>query len=325
MKMRNLTCYQCSTYCRKNIESKQTERDPNVNKNIGKLWEMWRDVYFNWDNEQFKSKFRLTKNNFKIILNRKEASIVKTPTNLVPEPTEPNTQLRLTIHKLAHSCTFTVISDVYGICESLGTQTFNHVARKLVVNLFDEYVKMSSTEQKWITDIKAFIENYEFTWIGAWDGFHVYVCSKLKNHYNFKQRFSISNMKLVGYNKCFLNLSVRAPGSTHDAKFLRNTGLLKQILNGQGLPDKTIHSGEEYDKIPLVTIGDFRLSWPLKNFNCNTNDERERYYNTKMNSTRVVIENCYGMLKCRWWILHKKAESKVFNLKFIVMAWVILH
>ena len=32
-----------------------TERGPNVNKNVGKLW--WRNVYFNWDNEQFKSKF----------------------------------------------------------------------------------------------------------------------------------------------------------------------------------------------------------------------------------------------------------------------------
>ena len=115
-----------------------TELDPNVNKNVGKLWEMWRDVYFNWNNEQFKSKFRPTKDNFNIILNRKEASIVKTPTNLVPEPIEPNRQLGLTIHKLAHSCTSTVISDVYGICESLATQTFNHVGRKLVVNLFDE-------------------------------------------------------------------------------------------------------------------------------------------------------------------------------------------
>ena len=44
-----------------------TERGPNVNRNIGKLW--WRNVYFNWDNEQFKSKFRLTKGNFNIILN----------------------------------------------------------------------------------------------------------------------------------------------------------------------------------------------------------------------------------------------------------------
>ena len=75
-----------------------TERGPNVNKNVGKL--SWRNVYFNWDNEQFKSKFRLTKNNFNIILNRIEASTVKTPTNIVPEPTESNRQLGLTIYKL---------------------------------------------------------------------------------------------------------------------------------------------------------------------------------------------------------------------------------
>ena len=77
-----------------------TERGPNVNRNVGKAW--WRNVYFNWDNEQFESKFRLTKDNFNIILNRIEASIVKTPTNHVPEPIEPNRQLGLTTYKSAH-------------------------------------------------------------------------------------------------------------------------------------------------------------------------------------------------------------------------------
>ena len=187
---------------------------------------------------------------------------------------------------------------------------------------------MPSTEQEQINEIKGFIENYEFPCIGAWDGFHVYVCSKLKNHYNFKHRYSVSNMRLVGYNKRFLNLTVGAPGRTHDARFLRNTRLFKQILNGQGLPDKIVDLGDEYGKIPLVTIGDSafpRFSWLLKNFNCNTNDERESYYNINMNSARVVTENCYGMLKSRWRILYKKAESKVFNLKYIIMACVMLH
>ena len=87
-----------------------TERGPNVNKNVGKLW--WRNVYFNWDNEQFKSKFRLTKDNFNIILNRIEASIVEMPTNPVPEPIEPNRQLGLTIYKLARSCIFTFIDNI---------------------------------------------------------------------------------------------------------------------------------------------------------------------------------------------------------------------
>ena len=112
------------------------------------------------------------------------------------------------------------------------------------MNLFDEYVKMSSTEQKWINEIKGFIENYEFPYIRSWDGFHGYVCGKLKNHYKFKHRYSITNIWLVGYNKRFLNLTAGAPRSTHGARFLRNTGFFKQILNGQGLPDKTIDLGD---------------------------------------------------------------------------------
>ena len=131
----------------------------------------WKNVYYNWGNEQFKSKFRLTKGNFNIILNRIEASIVKTITHLVPEPIEPNRQIWPTIYKIAHGCTFTVIDDIFGISASLATQTFNHVVRELVVNLFNEYVKIPSTEHEWINEIKGFIENYEFPCIGAWDGF----------------------------------------------------------------------------------------------------------------------------------------------------------
>ena len=56
---------------------------------------------------------------------------------------------------------------------------------------------MPSTEQELINKIKDFIENYEFPCIGAWDCFHVYVCLKVKNHCNFKHRYSISNMTLV--------------------------------------------------------------------------------------------------------------------------------
>ena len=105
--------------------------------------------------------------------------------------------------------------------------------------------------------------------------------------------------------------------------FLGNIGLFKQILNGQGLPDKTVDLGDEYDNIPLVAIGDStfpRPSWLLKNFNSNTNDEREKYYNIKMKSARAVTEICYGVLS-RWLILYKKEQSKVFNFKYIIIAW----
>ena len=115
------------------------------------------------------------------------------------------------------------------------------------MNLFDKYVKMPSTEQEWINEIKGFVENYELSCTGVCDGFHNYVCSKLKNH---------DNMGLVGYSNRFLKLIIEPPGSTHDVRLLRNIGLFKQILNGQGLPYKTVDLGDKYGKIPLVTIGD---------------------------------------------------------------------
>ena len=123
-----------------------TECGSNVNRNVNKLW--WRNFYFNCDDEQFKSKSRLTKENFNTILNRIDASIVKSHTNLVPEPIERNRQLGLTVYKLADGSIFTVIGSVFGISESLATQTFNNVVRELVVNLFNEYVKMPSRDQR---------------------------------------------------------------------------------------------------------------------------------------------------------------------------------
>ena len=128
-------------------------------------------------------------------------------------------------------------------------------------------------------------------------------------------------MGLVGYNRRLLNLTVWVPGNTHDARFLRNTGLFKQILNGQSFPDKTVDLRDEYRKIPLAIVGDSafpRFSWLLKNFNCNTNNERERYYHIKINSTRVVTENCYGMLKSRWQILYKKQNQR-FSILIILL------
>ena len=74
---------------KKRLEKRMnTERGPNVNRNVGKLW--CRNVCFNWDNEQTKTKFRLRKVSFNIILNSIEASIIKIPANLVREPIEPN-------------------------------------------------------------------------------------------------------------------------------------------------------------------------------------------------------------------------------------------
>ena len=211
------------------------------------------------------------------------------PHPMEPHPMEPHRQLALTLYRLGHGCSFRVTSDLFG-----AVATFK-VIRVMIANLYNEYVYMPKTEDEWIKECNGFIENYEFPCVGAWDGFHVHVCTRLKNYYSFKKIYTITNMGLVGYNKRFLALRAGAPGSTHDARLLRCSKVFKDVIAGDAIPDKAIDLGDGIGGIPLVTIADSafpRFAWLLKMFNENTQDPKQRYYNEKLCSARVVSENC---------------------------------
>ena len=65
--------------------------------------------------------------------------------------------------------------------------------RLLAVRLHDVYMRVSLTEEELELELRRFIGKYEFPCIGAWDGFHVYVFSKLKQFYSFKNCSTVTN------------------------------------------------------------------------------------------------------------------------------------
>ena len=65
----------------------------------------------------------------------------------------------------------------------------------------------------------------------------------------------MTNLGLVGYNKRFLYAAVGAPGSTHDARLLKESSVFHKILKGDILPDRVISLGD-FGYVPLVTVGD---------------------------------------------------------------------
>ena len=167
--------------------------------------------------------------------------------------------------------------------------------------LFSKFVKTPQTEEEWVNECQVFMENYEFPCVGVLDGFHVHVSTHLKNHFSFKNKYTITSMGLIGHNKRFLHLTTEAPGSIHDARLLRHSTLFQEISRGNIIPNKGINLGDA-GEIPLVTItiGDSafpRLQWLVKGFKENTRNQKERYFNKKLYSPRVVSENVYGMLK----------------------------
>ena len=103
-------------------------------------------MYQNWDEEQFKEKFRIFKCNIDYILSVIRPFIEKTPTNLVPDPIQPEKQLALTIYRLAHGCSFAVVSDLFVVSKVLAIEKRNHVIRELPVHFYNCYVKMTENE-----------------------------------------------------------------------------------------------------------------------------------------------------------------------------------
>ena len=54
----------------------------------------------------------------------------------------------------------------------------------------------------------------------------------------------MTNLGLAGYNKMFLYAAVGAPGSTCDARLLKESSTFQKILKGDVLPGRVISSGD---------------------------------------------------------------------------------
>ena len=189
-----------------------------------------------------------------MILNLVEPYLTQKKTNLNQHQISFKIIIQSSLYRLGHGAFFTTLSQLFGVSISLASVT-NKVCGVLVATLYDRYAKLPQTDEEWETELKGSLENYEFPCVGAWAGFYVYVSSKLKSYFSFKKRDSMSNLRLVSYNKKFLYCAVRARESTHDTRMLRNSAIYQKNVTGHTIPDRVIDLGE-HGKMLLVNVGD---------------------------------------------------------------------
>ena len=94
----------------------------------------------------------------------------------------------------------------------------------------------------------------------------------------------MTNLGLIGYSKRFLYAAVVAPGSTHDARLLKESSIYSDIINGNVIPDRVVQLGD-FGEIPLVTIGDSAFPqhvWLIKAYNENIRDNQKKYFNKRL-------------------------------------------
>ena len=283
---------------------KRPRKERGADEERSSAW--WRNGYRNWDDTAFKKRLRTNWATFQFILGEIEDQLVKEPTRFKPEPIPPDTQLAICLYRLAYGCTYSTVGDLFGVAESTASVIFNQVCKILVSTLYDRYVYLPRNRAEWKHELESFLENWEFPCVGAWDGFHVYVSTKLKNYFSFKKRYSVSSMGFIASNKRFLWAAVGAPGSVHDSRLLKSRDLFAEIQQGHVFQILCYEQG---------STGTYRSQRLVI----------QHFHAMKIQEIQECKEHAYGMLKGRWRILYKKTECKLKNIRHVIMACIALH
>lgn len=146
--------------------------------------------------------------------------------------------------------------------------------------------------------------------VGCIDGTHIRI--QAPSDVNRKGYHSINVQIACDANYNIFNLVARWPGSTHDARILRESALYQDFEAG---------------RVNGLLLGD--SGYPLKHCMMTPiiapRTEQERRYNTIHTTTRSLVERCIGVLKRRFHCLHGEMRMHPEQVCTVIAACTVLH
>lgn len=190
---------------------------------------------------------------------------------------------------------------------------------------------MPATEEDWLATESGFHQRFPHC-IGAIDGKHVVLQAPINSgseYYNYKKSFSIVLLALVNNNYCFMFADVGCQGRISDGGVLKHSLLWHKMSNNLlRLPAPSPLQNGTVD-LPYVFLGDgaFALHNNLMKPYPGAHQEgtKERIFNKKLSSARVVVENVFGVLSSVFRVLRKPLLLEPEPAITVVMACIVLH
>lgn len=153
--------------------------------------------------------------------------------------------------------------------------------------------------------------------IGAIDGTHIQIDPPKEGSDDYINRKGYHSVVLQGitneHNK-FIDIFVGFPGATHDARVFRSSPIFNKL-------------SDTYDKYYLIGDSAYPcLKWCITPYRDNGHlNIAQKYFNTRLSSTRICIEHCFGLLKQRFrqlYYLKLKGQERICH---FVTACCVLH
>lgn len=190
-------------------------------------------------------------------------------------------------------------------------------------------VKMPKTTDEWLSKTKGF--NFPHC-IGALDGKHIMILPPPHTgteYFNYKGHFSIVLLALVDSDYCFMFADIGCSGRISDGG-VYNQSILKQKINTNAInlpPPSRLPNSDTC--LPYVFLADaaFALSTNImKPFpGHHAAGTPERLFNQKLSSSRVAVENTFGIMSSVFRIFKKPIPLSTEKASVITMTCVLLH
>jgi hypothetical protein len=159
--------------------------------------------------------------------------------------------------------------------------------------------------------------------IGSKDGCHIPIEAPKEDQWSYvnrKNRHSLNLLALCLPNKLFTYIDAGFPGSAHDSRVLKTSAIWVEIHTNI----RNVFPGKKYH-----VIGDSAfpcLPWLILSLKTSlATTPQLRAFNKQLSRQRIIIENTFGDLKCRFRRLHFLKMRSIHRAVKIFMGSCILH
>lgn len=142
-------------------------------------------------------------------------------------------QIAITLHYLKDPGTMAVTANAFGVAIYTVSNTVKRVCSAINEHLGPTLIKTPTTVQEVGLAAKNFQEKFGFPQvIGLVDGTHIPIKQPQENahpYFSYKMKYTINAQAVCDHKGCFINVDVKWPGGTHDAKVFAMSSINKAL------------------------------------------------------------------------------------------------
>ncbi|XP_018400736.1 PREDICTED: putative nuclease HARBI1, partial [Cyphomyrmex costatus] len=151
----------------------------------------------------------------------------------------------------------------------------------------------------------------------AIDGSHIRIDKLVEDadsYINRKQYISLHIQATVNHKLKFLNVFIGYPGSVHDARVFKNSSLFNDLREICG---DSYYLGDSAYPCLLQVIVPYKDNGHLT--------RKQRIFNQKLSSCRIIVENTFAILKQRYRQLYHFKLRNIPRMVRVIHACCVLH